>query len=87
MRPDQYISWVGEMDDYESMNQFFNGFMVDQRTRSGEKTAVANGSPPKQTSVKEQYSGTLAGTNGLRTSMDGETKVAGDEAVAGVGGV
>lgn len=87
LRPDQYIAWIGEMDDYDSMNQFFSGFMVDQRTRSGAKALVANGNPPKQASRKEQYSGTLAGTNGLRTNATSETKTAGDEAVAGVGGV
>lgn len=27
VRPDQYVSWVGEMDDYEMMDRFFSGFM------------------------------------------------------------
>jgi phenol 2-monooxygenase len=31
LKPDQYVSWVGEMDDYESMDKFFSGFMVEQR--------------------------------------------------------
>lgn len=30
VRPDQYVSWVGEIDDYESMNTFFSGFMKEQ---------------------------------------------------------
>ncbi|KIW96404.1 uncharacterized protein Z519_03473 [Cladophialophora bantiana CBS 173.52] len=30
LRPDQYVSWVGDMDDYESMDKFFSGFMVEQ---------------------------------------------------------
>ena len=31
LRPDQYVSWVGEVDDYESMDKFFRGFMVARR--------------------------------------------------------
>lgn len=27
VRPDQYVSWVGEVDDYEDMARFFSGFM------------------------------------------------------------
>lgn len=27
VRPDQYISWIGEVDDYEQMSRFFAGFM------------------------------------------------------------
>lgn len=30
VRPDQYVSWVGEIDDYESMDMFFSGFMKEQ---------------------------------------------------------
>lgn len=30
LRPDQYISWIGEMDDYEQMSRFFTGFMKQQ---------------------------------------------------------
>lgn len=30
LRPDQYVSWVGEVDDYDSMDTFFSGFMIDQ---------------------------------------------------------
>ncbi|KAJ6168564.1 hypothetical protein N7497_001407 [Penicillium chrysogenum] len=30
VRPDQYVSWVGEVDDYEQMSQFFSGFMKQQ---------------------------------------------------------
>ncbi|KAJ5130883.1 uncharacterized protein N7515_006922 [Penicillium bovifimosum] len=30
VRPDQYISWIGEVDDYEQMSQFFAGFMKQQ---------------------------------------------------------
>lgn len=31
VRPDQYVSWIGEVDDYEKMSQFFGGFMKQQR--------------------------------------------------------
>ncbi|KAE8168374.1 FAD binding domain-containing protein [Aspergillus tamarii] len=27
VRPDQYVSWVGEVDDYDDMARFFSGFM------------------------------------------------------------
>ncbi|CAG8234244.1 unnamed protein product [Penicillium nalgiovense] len=30
VRPDQYVSWVGEVDDYEQMSRFFSGFMKQQ---------------------------------------------------------
>lgn len=32
LRPDQYISWVGEADDFDAMESFFGGFM---KKRSG----------------------------------------------------
>ncbi|PGG95582.1 hypothetical protein AJ79_09972 [Helicocarpus griseus UAMH5409] len=28
IRPDQYVSWVGEVEDYGGMERFFGGFMV-----------------------------------------------------------
>ncbi|KAK5126701.1 hypothetical protein LTR85_009635 [Meristemomyces frigidus] len=31
IRPDQYVSWVGEMDDHEMMDRFFSGFMREQK--------------------------------------------------------
>ncbi|KAK5089028.1 hypothetical protein LTR05_003252 [Lithohypha guttulata] len=84
LRPDQYISWIGEMDDYESMDRFFKGFMIDQRTRQGAKEVVANSKKPGNS--KDMYAGTLAGTNGLRTTINGDTK-AGDAAVEGTAGM
>lgn len=30
VRPDQYVSWVGESDDCESMDRFFSAFMKAQ---------------------------------------------------------
>lgn len=72
------------MDDYNSMNSFFQGFMVDQRARGNAKPAVANG-----VSKKGLFAGTLAGTNGLRIDVHGdgggETVSAGNDAAQGVG--
>ncbi|PCH00610.1 Monooxygenase, FAD-binding [Penicillium occitanis (nom. inval.)] len=34
IRPDQYVSWVGDMDDYDEMAKFFSGFMKPQVARS-----------------------------------------------------
>ncbi|QSZ35693.1 hypothetical protein DSL72_006815 [Monilinia vaccinii-corymbosi] len=31
LRPDQYVSWVGELEDIGEMDTFFRGFMVAQR--------------------------------------------------------
>lgn len=85
LRPDQYISWIGEMDDFDSMNKFFRGFMIDQRGKQGSKPKIANGTPP---SKKSDYTGTVAGTNGLRASSNGGIDIkAGDEAVKGTAGV
>lgn len=30
IRPDQYISYIGAMDDVDSLNEFFGGFMVSR---------------------------------------------------------
>ncbi|KAJ5159399.1 uncharacterized protein N7482_006403 [Penicillium canariense] len=30
VRPDQYVSWVGEVDGYDDMDRFFSGFMKPQ---------------------------------------------------------
>ena len=30
IRPDQYVSYVGPMDDYDAMNKFFSAFMIPQ---------------------------------------------------------
>ncbi|KAH6984493.1 FAD binding domain-containing protein [Ilyonectria sp. MPI-CAGE-AT-0026] len=32
LRPDQYISYVGKIDDYKSIDSFFSGFMLPQNT-------------------------------------------------------
>ncbi|KAF2997195.1 hypothetical protein E8E13_006404 [Curvularia kusanoi] len=35
IRPDQYVSYVGKMDAYEDMEDFFSGFMVSQISSKG----------------------------------------------------
>ena len=74
LRPDQYVSWVGDMDDYESMDKFFSGFMIEQ-----ERSQVNGEGDGKQILDspyrKEEYSG-LA--NGVKAT---------DEAVKGAGGM
>jgi phenol 2-monooxygenase len=30
LRPDQYVSYVGEIDDYDSLDGFFSGFLLPQ---------------------------------------------------------
>ncbi|KAL5585820.1 hypothetical protein FOVSG1_013512 [Fusarium oxysporum f. sp. vasinfectum] len=30
LRPDQYVSYVGELDDYDSLDAFFSGFLIPQ---------------------------------------------------------
>ncbi|KAM5354669.1 hypothetical protein ACJ41O_001316 [Fusarium nematophilum] len=30
VRPDQYVSYVGELDDYEALDGFFSGFLIPQ---------------------------------------------------------
>lgn len=56
------------------MNAFFRGFMLDQRTRKADRMMVAGGE--HQTSLKDVYSGTRAGTNGLRVERsDDDTDV------------
>ena len=30
VRPDQYVSWIGAVDDYKNMEAFFAGFMRKQ---------------------------------------------------------
>lgn len=39
IRPDQYVSYVGRMDDIESVNSFFNGFMLPQTDGAAVKAA------------------------------------------------
>ncbi|KAJ6134382.1 hypothetical protein N7523_000704 [Penicillium sp. IBT 18751x] len=35
VRPDQYVSWVGEVDEYQEMSRFFSGFMIQQAAGQG----------------------------------------------------
>jgi phenol 2-monooxygenase len=71
LRPDQYVSLVTEVDDYEGLDHFFSGFMVEQKQQNGSigKGPEANGNG----AIVEGGSG----SNGLK---------AGDEAAKGTGG-
>ena len=31
LRPDQYVSWIGELEDVTDMDSFFSGFMRSQK--------------------------------------------------------
>jgi hypothetical protein len=35
LRPDQYVSFVTEVDDYEGLGHFFSGFMTEQKQQNG----------------------------------------------------
>lgn len=77
------------MDDYESMDSFFRGFMVDQRGEANEDTNSAKDRNSASVSKKELFSGTKPGTNGLRNPVNGggHGVDAGNDAVQGTGGV
>lgn len=70
LRPDQYVSWIGEMDDYEAMDKFFSGFMLKQ----------PQGNPTSSKSVP-----VMNGNGGANGKASANVE-AGDEAVAGMGG-
>jgi phenol 2-monooxygenase len=31
LRPDQYVSWLGDLEDVKELDAFFSGFMVPRR--------------------------------------------------------
>jgi len=76
VRPDQYVSFVTEVDDYEGLDRFFSGFMVEQKQHNESigqvPQAQANG----------------AGANGTidEGKKEGIAMKAGDEAATGTGG-
>ncbi|KAF4167690.1 hypothetical protein CNMCM6936_004535 [Aspergillus lentulus] len=41
VRPDQYVSWLGEVDDYEDMERFFSAFMKPQPQLAQKEIPVA----------------------------------------------
>ncbi|EDP53821.1 hypothetical protein KXW98_009486 [Aspergillus fumigatus] len=41
VRPDQYVSWLGEVDDYEDMERFFSAFMKPQSQLVQKENPVA----------------------------------------------
>jgi phenol 2-monooxygenase (NADPH) len=71
LRPDQYVSLVTEVDDYEGLDHFFSGFMVEQKQQNGSigKVPEANGN------------GTIADAGPGRNGIN-----AGDEASKRTGG-
>jgi phenol 2-monooxygenase len=48
IRPDQYLSYIGQMDAYGEMDRFFSAFMVPQREKNA-GLEVANGGTPAAT--------------------------------------
>ncbi|KIX98498.1 uncharacterized protein Z520_05799 [Fonsecaea multimorphosa CBS 102226] len=52
LRPDQYVSWVGDFDDYAAMDSFFSGFMLVQSpshiptTQRGQAKAFSDNKQP-----------------------------------------
>lgn len=53
LRPDQYVSWVGDFDDYESMDEFFSGFMIEQQPALSDAV-------PEIKSIRLEYGGKKA---------------------------
>lgn len=51
LRPDQYISYVGPMDAYENMNEFFSAFMIAQDATKNFSKADASLSAATSTTV------------------------------------
>jgi len=43
LRPDQYISYVGPMDDVGALNKFFSGFMLSPLVKSTSDGVLGNG--------------------------------------------
>ena len=48
LRPDQYVSWVGELDDFDAMDKFFSGFMIPQDVKPGERFLSGHSSPQQE---------------------------------------
>ena len=68
LRPDQYVSWVGDFDDYESMDKFFAGFMIEQKPSLGQAV-------PNAKSVRVDYGGKDA-VKGVNAGDESGTGVA-----------
>ncbi|OAL35726.1 hypothetical protein AYO20_05107 [Fonsecaea nubica] len=70
LRPDQYVSWVGAMDDYESMDKFFSGFMVEQPPRATlETTETVDSKDISRMSLKDADDAGDQATNGAVVGM------------------
>ena len=68
LRPDQYVSWVGDIE-YDSMERFFGGFMREQKKHIG---AIGNESALNGTAVKDE-----ASENGMKAGEDATAGVGG----------
>ena len=79
VRPDQYVSFVTEVDDYEGLARFFGGFMVEQGV--GERNEDIGRVPAE---IEEDSEG--GGTGGGGGGRNGVVVAAGDEAAKGMGG-
>lgn len=79
LRPDQYVSFVTEVDDYEGLDHFFSGFMTEQKQQNGSigkvPEAIGKGTIVKGDSLRngikagnEEAKGT--GGSWLKTKME-----------------
>jgi len=54
LRPDQYVSYVGPMDDIDALNKFFGGFMLSPLVKPMSDASISSGShimPPDSQAV------------------------------------
>ena len=73
LRPDQYVSWVGDFDDFAAMQRFFGGFMLVQ---SQEKVTggISTQTTAKQDSSQQTASEALPEKSGF-VAVEQETPV------------
>lgn len=62
LRPDQYVSYVGPMEDVEALDKFFSAFMIPVTTAKSDGAALDADSNPKTVVTSATSSG--AGSNG-----------------------
>lgn len=63
LRPDQYVSYLGPMDDPEAVNKFFSGFM--QASKSSSNGILTNGPAKNDVSTNGVLNNGVS-TNGVR---------------------
>lgn len=72
IRPDQYVSYVGPMDDVDAINRFFSGFMLPTSTSNGANGETSVTKPTPTTNGLEMHSnvdGVKAATVTAATAM------------------